>query len=128
MSSDPADPGEPADVRAATDAYDRIVAELAGEPGVDMGRIFHSEGLNLGGRYFALLTGAELVLKLPAGRVTELAASGRGRPFEPRPGRLMREWVSLDRGDMVRWPALAREALDFGRQLAAAPAPRRRRR
>jgi len=49
MTADRADPGEPADVRAATDAYDRIVAELAGEPGVDMGRIFHSEGLNLGG-------------------------------------------------------------------------------
>ena len=49
--------------------------------------------------------------KLPKQRVAELVAVGRGEPFDPGPGRLMREWVAVHgSGD---WLPLAREARRF---------------
>jgi hypothetical protein len=114
-AADPADPAAP-----AVAAYERIVAALEGEPDVALGRMFRSVGLNFRGKYFALLSRGEFVVKLPADRVVELTAAGVGRPFEPGPGRRMREWLTSPPDRRRRWPALAREALAFGRANAEA--------
>ena len=54
----------------------------------------------------------EFVVKLPKTRIDELLASGMGKRFEPRPGRVMREWlVTADEG--VDWIELANEACEF---------------
>jgi hypothetical protein len=110
-------------VTAAADparaAYERIVASLIGEPDVAVGRMFRSEGLNYRGKFFALLSrDGEFVVKLPADRVVELTAARVGRPYEPGPGRRMREWLASPADHRRRWPALAREALAFGRANA----------
>ncbi len=102
---------------AAERAYGRIVTRLSAEAGVGVGRMFRSEGLNHEGRYFALLTRGELVVKLPAERVRALAAAGTGWPFEPSPGRAMREWLTVPDAHVRRWPGLADEALAFARAL-----------
>jgi hypothetical protein len=99
-------------------AYQRIVASMAGEPDVVLGRIFRSEGLNFRGKFFALLSRGEFVVKIPADRVVELTAAGIGRPYEPGPGRRMREWLTSPPDHRRRWPALAREALAFARANA----------
>jgi hypothetical protein len=100
---------------------DAVFAALADrfleEPDVEVGRIFHSEGLKRGGKIFAMLVGGDLVLKLPAERCTELVAAGAER-FEPRPGRVMREWVAVAEPDAARWRGLAEEALAFNRSSA----------
>jgi uncharacterized protein YndB with AHSA1/START domain len=98
-------------------AYAAIVAELSAEPGVAVGRMFRSQGLNHEGRYFALMTRRELVVKLPEARVTELAAAGTGRRFEPSAGRAMREWLTVPATHLAGWPGLADEALAFARAL-----------
>jgi len=57
-------------------------------------------------------TKGEFVLKLPKNRIDELLTSGVGKRFEPRPGRVMKEWlVPADEG--VDWIELAKEACDF---------------
>jgi hypothetical protein len=45
---------------------------------------------------FATLTptGASVV-KLPRQRVAALTEAGQGRPFEPSPGRVMKQWLEL---------------------------------
>ena len=53
-----------------------------------------------------------MVLKLPADRVAALVAAGRGKPFMPVPGRVMREWIALA-GREDGWLALARDARGF---------------
>ena len=65
------------------------------------------------GKIFAMLVWGELVVKLTRRRVDALVASGDGRPFDAGRGRIMKEWVSLDPGSSLSWPALAREALQF---------------
>jgi hypothetical protein len=77
------------------------------------GKGFGSSGLKVNGKLFALMSSRGLfVAKLPRQRVEELARQGKGRPFDPGHGRLMKEWLEVD-GDETSWPALAREARVF---------------
>ena len=60
-----------------------LAVELDGEPGVGLGagRGFGAGTLMFDGRIFAMVSDDRLVLKLPARRVAELLAAGRGQPF-----------------------------------------------
>ena len=60
-----------------------------------------------------MLVHDRLVVKLPAKRVAELVASGVGRQFDPGHGRLQREWLDVDGGDLEAWMALATESEAF---------------
>lgn len=81
--------------------------------GVEEGRILHSAGLETTGKFFAFTRNGELVVKLPAARVAELIADGIGRPFEPRRGRQMREWIVLTPAEERACGAYVVEARDF---------------
>lgn len=102
--------GEPV---SAERAWARVVDELLAAPGVSSGRMFSAEGLHYGGKYFAMLCRGDLVVKLPAPRVTELERAATGRRFEPGHGRVMREWLAVPVSRNRRWRSLAAEALDF---------------
>ncbi|HET6950808.1 MAG TPA: hypothetical protein VFI47_10555 [Acidimicrobiales bacterium] len=107
------------------EVYARIVEDLTEDPEVGVGRMFRSRGLHLNTRYFALMAQGELVVKLPADRVDALTAAGTGERFEPRPGRAMREWLTLAGDHADLWPDLVDEALAFARALGPKP-PRNR--
>lgn len=96
---------------SAETAFDELVERMTREPDVEHGKAFASRTLKAGGKIFAMLVKGELVVKLPADRCEELVAAHDARPFEMA-NRRMREWVTIERGD---WPALAGEALAFGR-------------
>ena len=77
------------------------------------GKGFGSSGLKVNGKLFALMSSRGLfVAKLPRERVEALTAQGKGRPFDPGHGRLMKEWIELDGGE-ASWVGLAREAREF---------------
>jgi hypothetical protein len=72
-----------------------------------------------------MLSGGELVVKLPKQRVDELVASGAGARFDPRhDGRLMQQWVTIPMRHRRDWDQLASEALQF--VGSALPSARRR--
>ena len=74
------------------------------------GKGFGSTALKVDGKIFAMLTPrGEFVVKLSAARVNELVARGTGAHFEPGPGRVMKEWLSV-KSKRPSWLALAREA------------------
>ena len=52
-----------------------------------------------------------MVVKLPAARVTELVAAGRGTPVAPA-GRTFKEWVEIS-ADEEDWGPYLDEALTF---------------
>jgi hypothetical protein len=64
------------------------------------------------GKIFAMMVKGRFVAKLPRDRVDDIVAGGFGIPFEPGPGRVMKEWVSVD-AKGPPWIALAREAHRF---------------
>ena len=74
-----------------------------------------SEGLRISGKIYAMLVNGELVVRVPKTRVDELADAGIGRRFEPSPGRIMKEWLSLPPAASRRWKALVAEARAFVR-------------
>ena len=102
--------------RHPTSRFDDIAGRYLARPGVTYGQIWHNDGLKVNGKIFAMTVRGELVVKVPAAQARSLVEAGSGRPFEPRPGRAMREWVVVaDDGD---WPALIADAYDYVSSLS----------
>jgi hypothetical protein len=60
-----------------------------------------------------MLVKGELVVKLPRRRVDAVVEAGHGSRFEPGPGRVMKEWLTVPPDSASDWLPLAREARDF---------------
>jgi len=106
------------------DAYAALEAHFLARPGItrSVKRGFAEGGLMTSGKLFAVPhRGDQLLLKLPAGRVEALVATGRGAPFVMgmNGGRVMREWVLAQPEAADDWLKLATEAEAFVRELAA---------
>jgi hypothetical protein len=69
----------------------------------------HHDGVSLPA--FERSTG-HLIVKLPASRVSELAAAGQALPFAPN-GRTFREWAAFPVADPAEWRSLLAEARGF---------------
>ena len=76
---------------------------------------FGSGALKVNGKIFAMVSSqGDFVVKLPKSRVDELVQAGVGGQFEPGPGRVMKEWLSMPREPKSpSWLDLAREARRF---------------
>lgn len=66
--------------------------------------------LKASGQSFAMLHGAELVVRLHPGRCAELADAGKGRLFA-HDGQTHEEWLVVDGSDAAEWTAHTMEAL-----------------
>src|SRR5829696_4246678 len=91
----------------ANERWEDLAGGAVGGP-VTRGTMFGSQGLRTGTKYFAIWWHEQLVVKLPAGRLQELVASGEGQVFEPMPGRPMNGWLLLQ--GSAEWDPLAAEA------------------
>jgi hypothetical protein len=99
--------------------FEPIVAALSKQRGVTLEPGW-GEGnfvLKVGGKIFAILGSARLVVKLPKARVDEIVGDGEGERFDPRrDGRVMKEWLVA--GRTRDWMQLAKEAHAFVREGA----------
>ncbi len=97
--------------------FGTLVEHFAGTPGVELPdgsrRRFGSDALKVNGSIFAMVTGGNLVVKLPRQRVDALITAGTGAPFDSGKGRPMKEWLRVITDDEEMWLALAWEALEF---------------
>lgn len=101
-------PEAPIDPRFAA-----VAAAFSRSRDVARKRMFSSSNvLTVNGKIFAMLVKDRLVVKVPKARVDELTATGRGAPFDPGHGRLMKEWIAVREGH-ADWLALAKEAYRF---------------
>lgn len=102
---------------AAEERFASVVEALLESPDVtpptESGKEFGSNALKVRGRIFAMLVRGALVVKLPAGRVAELIASGQGEPFDANKGKPMKEWLTVPPGSTMDWLGLSREAMEF---------------
>jgi hypothetical protein len=97
------------------DLFWELIDELQAEdPRVDEGTIMGGRCARVAGEFLALVDfkGSGLVVKLPAHRVQELIASGKGQSFAPA-GRVFKEWASIPRRDRRLWLALLKEGIAF---------------
>jgi len=111
-------PARPARRSAAVEvppALAPVVRACSKLPGVTVEKGWGSSNvaLKVRGKIFAMSIGADLVLKLPKGRVDRLVDDGAGTRFDPRKdGRVMKEWAVVPKGG-VSWTKLATEAHRF---------------
>ena len=75
---------------------------------VTPGKMFGSQGLRTGKKFFAIWWQDQLVVKLPADRLQQLVESGQAEGFEPMEGRPMNGWALL--GESVEWDPVVAEA------------------
>jgi hypothetical protein len=66
-----------------------------------------------------MLVKGELVVKLPRQQVDALVEAGHGSRFEPGPGRVMKEWLTVPADSAADWLPLAREAREFAAARAS---------
>jgi hypothetical protein len=99
------------------DRFDRLVEALLEDPDVAPPaagkRRFGSNAVTVHGQIFAMLVRGQLVLKLPARRVSELVEAGEGVQFDANKGRPMKEWLVVATDSSLDWLTLALEARQF---------------
>jgi TfoX/Sxy family transcriptional regulator of competence genes len=94
--------------------FDQVSARLlSDDAALERTRMMGSEGLKTGGKFFAMVSRGELVVKLPRERVDELVEAGAGHRFDPGHGRLMKEWVALRPAHEEECAAFVAEARRF---------------
>jgi TfoX/Sxy family transcriptional regulator of competence genes len=89
------------------DTWEDLVERTRGGD-VTPGKMFGSEGLRTGKKFFAIWWHEQLVVKLPADRLQELVALGQAEMFEPMEGRPMNGWALLR--ESVEWDPVVAEA------------------
>ncbi len=95
-------------------AFDSVIEAFADDRRVTLpgtgNRFGDRRALKVNGKIFAMMSSrGEFVVKLSKDRVSELIRSGRGTPFDPGHGRLMKQWLVITAGHEL-WAPLAREA------------------
>jgi hypothetical protein len=75
-----------------------------------------------------MLSRSHLVVKLPANAVDHLVAAGVGERFEPGPGRVTKEWLTVPVERHRRWRALVDDALAYAMANRAQGQPAKARR
>jgi TfoX/Sxy family transcriptional regulator of competence genes len=97
----------------AHDVFDPIAQEHLTRPGVDIGRMFGTEGLRIRGKVYGFVVhDGALVVKVSEQRVGELTTTTAAQPMVMR-DRPMREWLHVPASAAALWPALLDEAHDF---------------
>ena len=97
-------------------SLERVLAEIAAElPGSTLVESARHLSLKVGGKVFAYTRGSDVVVKLPAPRVEQLAGTADARVLVMGE-RVMREWVVFSREDPRAFGddlALFEEAMAF---------------
>jgi hypothetical protein len=100
----------------AEDQFWAIAAPHLEASDIVEGTMMGSRCLRVDGEFTAMIhtkTG-DLIVKLPAERVTELVEAGTVEAFAPN-GRVFREWASVPTTDEDSWEPLIAEAVTFAR-------------
>jgi hypothetical protein len=103
--------------------FAEVVDALRRQPDVSHGlagsqKTFGHSALKVDGRIFAMVSSAgHFVVKLPKLRVDALVTGGAGKRFEASRARPMKEWLQVHSDDAAEWLQLAREALEFVRNV-----------
>ena len=95
-----------------TDPYATVKAHFQRVEGVTVNVGRGAQGLKAGKKMFAMFSKGDLLLKLPPERVAALIAAGRGRPYDPGTGKVMRNYVVIPAANKRSWIRLCEEAAE----------------
>ena len=90
---------------------------LAEHRTIEQGRMFASEGLKTGDKFFGFVGKNALIIKVSAERVAELISKGTGQPCDVGRGP-MKEWVCLQPTTVARCKGYLVEAFEFAKSTS----------
>ena len=93
-----------------TDPYASVKAHFEEVAGVTVNAGRGAQGLKVGKKMFAMFSKGDLLLKLPPERVEALVAAGRGLPYDPGTGKVMKNYVVIPAAKKRSWIKLCEEA------------------
>ena len=93
-----------------TDPYASVKAHFEKVAGVTVNAGRGAQGLKVGKRMFAMFSKGDLLLTLPTERVEALIAAGRGLPYDPGTGKVMKNYVLIPAAKKRSWIKLCEEA------------------
>jgi hypothetical protein len=96
------------------EVFSRLSRSLCRKPEVAVGTMMGFPCLRADGKFFASLNreASQLIVKLPAGRVTDAVKTREGLAFAPN-GRVFREWLAVPVERANDWPSYLTEAHAF---------------
>ncbi len=94
-----------------TNTFETVKSLFLSRQGVELSRMFGSQGLKINGEVFAMEVKGQLVVKLSADRAVQLVAEKKANIFDPGHGRPMKQWIAIPAATELDWRALAGEAL-----------------
>lgn len=105
------------DTAVSDEVFWGLAAPLLARPDTAEGKIMSSRCLRVNGDFCAMVArSGDLVVKLPAARVSELIDEGTGQPFAPA-GKVFKEWLAVPPGEAegweLGWQALLNESHAF---------------
>jgi len=95
------------------DPYAEVKAHFEGLEDVTVNSGRGAQGLKLGKRMFVMFYKGDLLVTLPAERVTELVTSGEGLPFDPGTGKTLADRVLVPASRQHDWISLCEESRDY---------------
>lgn len=95
-----------------TDPYVSVKAHFQDVAGVTVNAGRGAQGLKVGKKMFAMFSKGDLLLKLPPDRVEALIAAGRGLPYDPGTGKVMKNYLLVPAAKKRSWIKLCEEAAD----------------
>ncbi|MCA9671428.1 MAG: hypothetical protein KC503_37785 [Myxococcales bacterium] len=95
-----------------TDPYASVKAHFEDVEGVIVNAGRGAQGLKVGKKMFAMFYKGDLLLTLPEARVEALIAAGRGLPFDPGTGKVMKNRVLIPASKKRTWIKLCEEAAE----------------
>ncbi len=95
---------------AQTDPYAAVKAHFERVEGVTVNSGRGAQGMKVGTKMFAMFGKGDLLLKMPPERVAALVAAGRGLPYDPGNGKVMKNYVLIPAAKKRSWIKLCEEA------------------
>ena len=92
------------------DPYAAVKAHFADVDGVTVNAGRGAQGLKVGSKMIAMFGKGDLLLKLPPERVQAHIAAGRGLPYDPGTGKVLKNYLVVPAAKKRSWIRLCEEA------------------
>lgn len=94
------------------DPYASVKAHFEKVAGVTVNTGRGAQGLKVGKKMIAMFSKGDILLKLKPERVDALIADGRGLPYDPGTGKVMKNMVLIPVAQQLLWIELCEEAAE----------------
>jgi len=96
-----------------TDIYDELKVHFSNDRDVKVLSGRGAQGIKQDKKLIVMFMKGEIIVKLPANRVSEIIASGEGESYDPGTGKPMKNWVLIPGTHRNLWIKFCEEAKNY---------------